>query len=202
MSKTEAEILQIFKDQVKGKKLTISEITMQKRAAKIANRNLEGEDETSAIEDAIDDFVVVSDNIRFERSQQKKETNEEWEKRTQTPPNPPKPQEPDAYEARLKELEARLEKQTKKEKAQENRQLLISKLFEKGAKKEDKDLINEFVDIYQVADDTDIESASERILGLYNKTLRESAGGDAVPPPPKDTKIVERYQSIFKEASK
>lgn len=82
--KTEAEILQYLKEQSTAKKLSISEKTMQKRAAKLSAKQFTDETiEAAALDDAIDDFIVQNDEIRFQRSLEKKI----WEeKQKATPP--------------------------------------------------------------------------------------------------------------------
>jgi len=81
MAKTEAEILQTFKDYAKSKNLSVSEITMQKRAAKIAQKALEdAELEQSLIDADLEFLEVINDNIRHERAQQKKDDEANFKK--------------------------------------------------------------------------------------------------------------------------
>ena len=66
---------------LREKNLSVSEITMQKRAATLAALSLEDEALFQSLIDAdLNFFEVMHDNIRHERSVQKRQTEEELKK--------------------------------------------------------------------------------------------------------------------------
>lgn len=202
--KTEAEILQYFKEQSAAKKLSVSEKTMQKRAAKLSARQFTDEAaETAALEDAIDDFVVQNDEIRFQRSLEKK-VWEEKSKPNPTPPAPTPPEPPSPNDEMIKRFEAmekKLAEAEKKEQAAANKEALLKSLY-KDYEKADKALINKFVGLLSIDDKTDIDAAKAQIVELYNETVGSSIEGVAVPPTPKATPISEEYKNLFERAAK
>lgn len=197
--KTEAEILQYLKDQSTAKKLSVSEKTMQKRAAKLAARQFQDEAaETEALEDAVDDLVVQNDEIRFQRSQEKKI----WEDKQKGTPPPTEPSKPDEdMLKRFELLEKKLAESEKKEKANANKEALLKSIY-KDYEKADKNLIGKFVNLLSINDDTDIEDAKLKVVELYNETVSASIDGDAVPKTPKATPISEEYKNLFVAAAK
>lgn len=203
--KTEAEILQFLKEQSTAKKLSISEKTMQKRAAKLSAKQFTDEAiELDALNDAIEDFIVQNDEIRFQRSLEKKI----WEEKLKTtlpPVTPPSLADNTAINEdvlkRFEAMEKKLAEVDKKEKAANNKDALLKSLY-KDYEKADKTLINKFVGLLSINDDTDIEAAKVQIVDLYNETIGSSIDGDAIPKTPKTTPISEEYKNLFERAAK
>ena len=65
MAKTESEILSYLKENATTKKLSVSEITMQKIAARISAKGLSEEQESAALEDAIEFMNVQNDFFSY-----------------------------------------------------------------------------------------------------------------------------------------
>ncbi len=98
-------------------------------------------------------------------------------------------------------MEKKLAEVDKKEKAANNKDALLKSLY-KDYEKADKTLINKFVGLLSINEDTDIEVAKGQIVDLYNETIVSSIDGDAVPKTPKVTPISEEYNKLFERAAK
>lgn len=169
MAKTEVEILQVYKDYATAKKLSVSEITMQKRAAKIASLALADEAiEQTLIDADLEFFDVAHANIRDERAKQKKEdeallTNPKPKEKPDTAPKE------NSIEEKLNQVMKELETLKNQDASKTKRTLVLDKVFEKGANKKDKELIEELLSLQNINHETDEEVAADAIVAVYNK---------------------------------
>lgn len=184
--KTEAEILQIYKNHAAGKNLSVSEITMQKRAATLAALSLEDEALFQSLIDAdLNFFEVMHDNIRHERSVQKRQTEEELKKQNPTS-NSDEPKTTQGGDTSIspemlsiiQELKGEIESFKSKELVSQKRSEIEKLLFSKGVDKKDKELISELMALQSISKETDINSVADTIINIYNKIKVSPKGGD------------------------
>ena len=175
MAKTEAEILQIFKEHAIAKKLSISEVTMQKTAARVAQLSITDDAvESSVIDSYKDSFNVINDNIRDERSKQKRET-EDFYKKQQNPnqqpnPAPIEPQPADIFSN--PEIKSLIDfvKGVKQKEVKETKMSTIESLaLSKGIPKEKRSFISKSLEKIAIGDDTNEEDVAQYVVGLYNE---------------------------------
>mgnify|MGYP003586602607 FL=1 len=175
MAKTEAEILQIFKEHAIAKKLSISEVTMQKTAARVAQLSITDDTiENSVIDSYKDSFNVINDNIRDERSKQKRET-EDFYKKQQNPnqqpnPAPIEPQPADIFSN--PEIKSLIDfvKGVKQKEVKETKMSTIESLaLSKGIPKEKRSFISKSLEKIAIGDDTNEEDVAQYVVGLYNE---------------------------------
>lgn len=200
MAFTEAEILQKMKTHVDTKKLNVSEITMQKRAAQLAAQleklNLtEGEDEFISSELSFLD--VIHDNIRHERSIQKKEDDELFKKANPKPSEPIAP--PDDISPEIVEIKKELEA-LKNAKSAESRQLEVRKrIYELGIPKTDEDIAEAIFGTQVINHETDVESVAGAIVNTYNK-LKTLIAAPAMPAAASGSPVSKEFEKLLEDA--
>ena len=199
MAKTEAEILQTFKDYAKSKNLSVSEITMQKRAAKIAQKALEdAELEQSLIDADLEFLEVINDNIRHERAQQKKDDEANFKKVEPIAPKEPKEVDDNPVLAKLEALEKKLSAYEQKETVLQKRQSIESKLYTKGIDKKDKAIVEKILSTQSITVETDEDAVVDTLVDVYNSLKSSFSGGN--PPlsasgsPTEDKKLLDIFQ--------
>lgn len=188
--KTEAEILQIYKDHAAAKKLSVSEITMQKRAASLAQLAIEDEAIFNSLVEADKNFLeVANENIRFERAQQRKVDAEEFAKKTpkQTPPKVGETTEEDGSNeilTYLQEMKKEIETLKEREVVSQKRTAIEKTLYSKGVDKSDKEIISKLLALQPISKDTEDDKVVDVIIDAYNtiKSVR-----------PIDTQLEERF---------
>lgn len=195
MAKTEAEILQTFKDYAKSKNLSVSEITMQKRAAKIAQKALEdAELEQSLIDADLEFLEVINDNIRHERAQQKKDDEANFKKVEPIAPEV----DDNPVLAKLEALEKKLSAYEQKETVLQKRQSIESKLYTKGIDKKDKAIVEKILSTQSITVETDEDAVVDTLVDVYNSLKSSFSGGN--PPlsasgsPTEDKKLLDIFQ--------
>ena len=188
--KTEAEILQIYKDHAAAKKLSVSEITMQKRAASLAQLAIEDEAIFNSLVEADKNFLeVANENIRFERAQQRKVDAEEFAKKTpkQTSPKVGETTEEDGSNeilTYLQEMKKEIETLKEREVVSQKRTAIEKTLYSKGVDKSDKEIISKLLALQPISKDTEDDKVVDVIIDAYNtiKSVR-----------PIDTQLEERF---------
>lgn len=188
--KTEAEILQIYKDHAAAKKLSVSEITMQKRAASLAQLAIEDEAIFNSLVEADKNFLeVANENIRFERAQQRKVDAEEFAKKPpkQTPPKVGETTEEDGSNeilTYLQEMKKEIETLKEREVVSQKRTAIEKTLYSKGVDKSDKEIISKLLALQPISKDTEDDKVVDVIIDAYNtiKSVR-----------PIDTQLEERF---------
>lgn len=184
MPKTEAEILQLLKNHADTKKLSVSAITMQKRAATLAAIESD-EFQDSILQSELSFMETIHDNIRHERATQKREDEDDFKKRASSNPVEPK-EEPEALPNQaIDELRKEIETLKNAKAAEQKQREVYKKIYELGVPKEDKDIIDAILSGQVITHDSDSETTSKGVVELYNKlkTLSvsnrapESAGG-------------------------
>lgn len=188
--KTEAEILQIYKDHAAAKKLSVSEITMQKRAASLAQLAIEDEAIFNSLVEADKNFLeVANENIRFERAQQRKVDAEEFAKKIlkQTPPIVGETTEEDGSNeilTYLQEMKKEIETLKEREVISQKRTAIEKTLYSKGVDKSDKEIISKLLALQPISKDTEDDKVVDVIIDAYNtiKSVR-----------PIDTQLEERF---------
>ena len=177
----------VAKMTAKGEKLNLSERSINEQLEKlislIANDETELED---FIEKALPFFKTADANVRNDISVGIKDYIDK------NPKEEPKPQEPKGQEGneelrkvleRLESLEKRNSELETAELVKQKKKEIKSYLKEKGVKNED--WISEMLEQISISKDTEVQSKSESLLGMYNKlfacieefALPEQAGG-------------------------
>ena len=207
MAKTEAEILQIFKEHATAKKLSVSEVTMQKTAARVAQLAITDEAiENGVIDSYKDSFNVINDNIRDERSKQKRET-EEFLKKQQNPnpqpiTSPTETQPTDIFSN--PEIKSLIDfvKGVKQKEVKETKMSTIESLaLSKGIPKEKKSFISKSLEKITISDETNEEDVAQYVVGLYNE-LSAPEINSAVPNRSQGNAVSESDKALVQDALK
>ncbi len=207
MAKTEAEILQIFKEHATAKKLSVSEVTMQKTAARVAQLAITDEAiENGVIDSYKDSFNVINDNIRDERSKQKRETEEFLKKQQNPNPQPTQPptetQPTDIFSN--PEIKSLIDfvKGVKQKEVKETKISAIEALaLSKGIPKEKKTFITKSLEKMAIGDDTNEEDVAQYVVGLYNE-LSAPTTNSAVPNRSQGNAVSESDKASVQDALK
>lgn len=186
--KTEAEILQSLKDFAKAKKLSVSEKTMQHRAAKLALKQLDEDAENAAITEIQEELEVIHANIRDERAKQKREDEEAFKATNPTPKTNDDGSGASSQAANqdpaLKEALDWIREQKNASIAESKRKSVIEKVYKEGASKDDKTLIDKLISTHAITHETDEEDVVGKVLDIYNTIKTASAASGGLP---KDT---------------
>lgn len=207
MAKTEAEILQIFKEHAIAKKLSISEVTMQKTAARVAQLSITDDAvESSVIDSYKDSFSVINDNIRDERSKQKRETEDFYKKQLnpnqQPNPTPIDPQPTDIFSN--PEIKSLIDfvKGVKQKEVKETKMGAIESLaLSKGIPKDKRSFIAKSLEKIAISDDTNEEDVAQYVVGLYNE-LSAPEVSPAVPSRSQGNAVSESDKASVQDALK
>lgn len=157
---------------VNGKKLAMSERTLQRNAERLYGR-LEKSNDESELDDVVTEYLPDYEEIDGNHRKDYADFIKEWkENHPDTKPDPkpdPKPTGDEKYDAILKEI-TELRKEREAEKAErtaaDKRKELVSKFKEKGIK--DEKWIESYVRKLQLSKDTDVEAETTDALTLYN----------------------------------
>jgi len=185
MARQDAEILQILQDFADAKKLSVSKITMQKRAAKLAAKQLEQAEEDLAIADIQEDLEVLHDNIRDERAKQKREDEEAARKAAKSDKGKDtdsgsQTQSTTALPPEVTEALDWIRSQKNLSIAEERRKAINERVYKEGASKDDKTLIDKLISTHSITHETDENDVVTKVLDIYNTIKSSTAGKGAV----------------------
>ena len=185
MAKTESEILSYLKENATTKKLSVSEITMQKIAARISAKGLSEEQESAALEDAIEFMNVQNDEIRFQRSQQKKMTEKEVREKLEKEFYEANPREDkgvlDAYKKELETIKNSLAEDRNRIAAEKNKALLYEKAYSKGVPKTEKEKLDKIIGLVAVSHDSNVDDLADKVVNTFNEIAIPAAKSPALP---------------------